>query len=106
MAPVKASRGSGSGGASASAKFPRAVPLQPGGCIHCIKYGFHRIDHASKDCPHQKKRLAKVRSPLVPAAFVASVDAALAPVAVPHVDPAVPRTPAQDLYMVQQMRAL
>ena len=43
---------------------------------------------------------------MVPAAFVASVVLASAPVAVPYADSPVSRTPAQELYMVQQMRAL
>ena len=100
VAPVKAPHGGGSGGVS------RDVPLQPGDCIHCIKHGFHRAYHPSKDCPHQKKRLAKLKSPLDPAAFVAVVVPASAPVTVPYVDSAVPRTPAQELHMVQQICAL
>ena len=106
LLPVKGPRGGGSGGVSGSAKFPRAVPLQPGDCIHCVKYGFHRTDHSSKDCPHQKKRLVKLKSPMVPAAFVAFVVPASTPVAVSHVDSTVSRSPAQELYMVQQMREL
>ena len=39
-------------------------------------------------------------------AFVASVVPASAPVSEPYVDSAVPRTPAQELHMVQQMCAL